>query len=130
MSGNIGAQKSREESSGQNSKEIVLAFVDALNRGDFDAARKSVADDMKFVGVLGSRDGGDAYFHDMKHMRLKYDVKKAFSDGDDVCLFFDVTMAGVTVLCAGWYQLSNGKIRSYRVIFDPRTVLEAAGKNK
>jgi predicted ester cyclase len=130
MSGNVGLQKGREESFSKNSREVVLAFLDALNRSDFDAARKYVADDMKFVGVLGSREGGDAYFRDMKHMRLKYDIKKVFADGDDVCLFFDVTMAGVTVLCAGWYQLSNGKIRLYRVIFDPRAVLEAAEKNK
>lgn len=130
MTGNIGVQKSKEESSGKNSKEVVLAFIDALNRSDFEAARKFVADDMKFIGVLGSRDGGDAYFRDMKHMNLKYDVKKAFADGDDVCLFYDVTMAGVTVLCAGWYQLSDGKIGLFRVIFDPRAVLEAAPKNK
>jgi predicted ester cyclase len=130
MTGNAGFQPTRESHSGQSSKEVVLAFVDALNREDFQTARNCVTDDMKFVGVLGSREGGDAYFRDMKHMRLKYDVKKAFADGDDVCLFYDVTMAGVTVLCAGWYQLSNGKIRSFRVIFDPRAVLEAAEKNK
>lgn len=130
MSESTGFQRSREESPSRGSKEIVLAFIDALNRSDFDSARKLVADDMKFVGVLGSRDGGDAYFRDMKHMNLKYDVKKAFADGDDVCLFYDVTIAGVTVLCAGWYQLSNGKIHLFRVIFDPRAVLEAAEKNK
>lgn len=130
MSESTGFQRSKEGSAGRSSKEIVLAFIDALNRSDFDAARKFVADDMKFVGVLGSRDGGDAYFSDMKHMNLKYDVKKSFADGDDVCLFYDVMMAGVTVLCAGWYQLSGGKIRLFRVIFDPRAVLEAAEKNK
>lgn len=130
MSESTGFQRSREESPSRGSKEIVLAFIDALNRSDFDSARKLVADDMKFVGVLGSRDGGDAYFRDMKHMNLKYDVKKAFADGDDVCLFYDVTIAGVTVLCAGWYQLSNGKIHLFRVIFDPRALLEAAEKNK
>jgi limonene-1,2-epoxide hydrolase len=130
VSENTGVQRGREESSSKSSKEVVFAFVDALNREDFQTARNCVADDMKFVGVLGSRDGGDAYFRDMKHMKLKYDVKKAFADGDDVCLFYDVTMAGVTVLCAGWYQLSGGKIHSFRVIFDPRPVLEVAGKNK
>lgn len=107
-----------------------MAFVDALNRCDFRTARKYVAEDLKFVGALGAREGADAYFRDMERMQLKYDIQKAVAEPDDVCLFYDVTMANVTVFCAGWYQLSNGKIRSFRVIFDPRPVLEAAGKNK
>lgn len=128
MSVNASAQRSPEESSDKTSKEVVLAFVDALNRCDFGMARKCVTDDMKFSGVLGSRDGADAYFRDMERMRLKYDVKKAFADGDDVCLFYDITMSDVTVFCAGWYHLSEGKIRSFRVVFDPRPVLGAADK--
>jgi hypothetical protein len=130
MSGNVGLQKSKEGPSGQNSKEVVLAFVDALNRADFQAARKCVADDLKFVGALGTREGADAYFRDMERMRLKYDVKKALAEGDDVCLFYDVAMGNVTVFCAGWYRLSQAKIQSFRVVFDPRPVLEAAEKNK
>ena len=130
MTGNIGAQKSTGESSGKKPQEVVLTFVDALNRADFQTARKCVADDLKFVGVLGSRDGAEVYFRDMERMRLKYNVNKVFVDGDDVCLFYDITMANVTVFCAGWYQLSGGKIRSFRVVFDPRPVLEAAEKNK
>ena len=128
MSGNLGLQKSKEEPSSPSSKEVVLAFLDALNRADFEAARKCVTDDLKFLGVLGSREGADVYFRDMERMRLKYDVKKAFVEGNDVCLFYDITMANVIVFCAGWYQLSNGKIRSVRVVFDPRPVLEAAKK--
>lgn len=129
MSANTVVQR-YPEGSGKNSKEIVLAFVDALNHSDFETARKFVTDDFKFVGVLGSREGGDVYFRDMKHMGLKYDVKKAVAECDDVCLFYDITMSGVTVFCAGWYQLWNGKIRSFRVVFDPRAVLEATGKSK
>lgn len=116
--------------SGENPKEIVLGFVDALNRADFHAARECVADDLNFVGALGSREGADVYFRDMERMRLRYDVKKAFADGGDVCLFYDVTMSNVTVFCAGWYRLLRGKIQSFRVVFDPRPVLEAAQKNK
>lgn len=130
MSGSIGVQKGKDESSVKNSKEVVLAFIDALNRSDFQAARNCVTDDLKFVGVLGTREGADAYFRDMERMHLKYDVKKAFADGDDVCLFYDITMSNVTIFCAGWYQLSDGKIRSFRVVFDPRPALEAAQKSK
>lgn len=130
MSENTTAQKSPEGSSTKSSKEVVLTFVDALNRSDFQTARTCVAEDLRFMGVLGSREGADAYFRDMERMRLKYDIKKVLADGSDVCLFYDITMGSVTVFCAGWYRLSDGKIRSFRVVFDPRPVLEAADKSE
>src|SRR5438552_1109709 len=77
-----------------NAKEVVLSFVEALNKDDFKTARQYADDDMSFVGVLGSRNGADAYFSDMERMRLKYDIKKAFADGDDVCLLYDLDMQG------------------------------------
>jgi len=56
-----------------NAKEIVMSLIKALNEEDFKTARKYVSDDFSFAGVLGSRDGGDVYFDDMKKMKLKYD---------------------------------------------------------
>ncbi|GAB4024197.1 nuclear transport factor 2 family protein [Spirosoma koreense] len=109
-------------------KDIVLAFVDALNAEDFDAGRRLANDDMTFVGVLGSRDGADAYFGDMKKMKLKYAVRKVIAEGDDVCLFYDLSMSGVTFFGCGWYRVESGKVASLRVIFDPRPVLEASSK--
>lgn len=105
-------------------KETVLAFIKALNEEDFQEARKHVNEDLSFVGVLGSRDGAEAYFKDMEKMKMKYDIKKVFSEGDDVCLFYDFTTAGITVFGCGWYHLVHGKISSFKVIFDPRSILE------
>ena len=51
-----------------SANDVVLSFVKALNDEDFAVARNCVADDMKFIGVLGQRDGADAYFADMQHM--------------------------------------------------------------
>jgi hypothetical protein len=62
----------------------------------------------------------------MEKMRLKYDVKKVFADGNDVCLWYEVTLSGTAVLTAGWYHLEAGRINSLKVVFDPRPVL--AGK--
>ncbi|MBS1567319.1 MAG: nuclear transport factor 2 family protein [Bacteroidetes bacterium] len=109
-------------------RQLVLSCVDAINREDFDSARRCVSDDMQFAGVLGSRDGADAYFNDMKKMKLKYDVKKAFEEGDDVCLLYDLQMGGTTIFGCGWYHVENNRIKSLRVIFDPRPILEKSGK--
>ncbi len=105
-------------------KEIVLACVHALNAEDFDTARAYAADNMQFKGVLGARDGAEAYFDDMRKMKLKYDVMKAFEDEGDVCLLYNLTMSGINIFGCGWYHLTNGKIDSLKVLFDPRPVLE------
>lgn len=112
------------------SKEIVLSCINALNKEDFDKARMYMNDDMIFEGVLGSRNGADAYFKDMKQMKLKYDIIKAFSNGDDVCLIYNVHMGQSVVFGCGLYHVKDNRIDSLKVVFDPRPVLEAQQKNK
>ena len=104
--------------------KTVKSFLKALNDEDFKAAREYLSDDMKFVGVMGSRDGGDAYIADMEKMKFKYEIKKVFEDGNDVSVFYNIDMGGKTIFCSGWYHLSHGKINSIKVIFDPRPLLE------
>lgn len=106
-----------------SAKSTVLSFIDALNNEDFKSARNLTTDDLKFEGVMGTRDGADAYFADMEKMKLKYDVKKVFADEDEVAVFYDVKMSGENILCVGWYHLEEDKIRSFKVIFDPRPIL-------
>ena len=106
-----------------NPREIVIAYVEALNREDYQTARQYVANDVSFDGVLGSRQGADAYFEDMKRMRLKYDVKKVFADANDVCVLYDVTLSGVRLFTCAWYRVEGEKIQSLKVVFDPRPVL-------
>lgn len=109
-----------------NAGKTVLAFVQALNDEDFDKARTLITDDVSFVGVLGQRDGGDAYIDDMKKMRFKYRVDKVFEDGNDVCLWYEIDMSGPKVPSCGWYQVEGDKVKSFKVLFDPRPVLEAS----
>lgn len=105
-------------------KEVVLACIDSINNLDFQTARTYASPDMQFEGVLGSRDGAEAYFLDMEKMKLKYDIKKVFTDGNDVCLLYNLDMSGTTIFGCGWYHVENGKIKSLKVVFDPRPVLE------
>jgi hypothetical protein len=105
-------------------KEVVLSFIKYLNNEDFKAARDLVNDDMTFDGVLGSRNGADNYFKDMEKMKFKYEVKKAFAEGNDVCLLYDINMGNTTIFTCGWYHIKYHKISSLKVVFDPRPVLE------
>jgi limonene-1,2-epoxide hydrolase len=112
-----------------DAEKTVLSFIDAMNAEDFKTARNYVTDDMKFIGVLGTRDSADAYFKDMERMKLKYDIQKIFSDENDVCLFYDITMSGLKIFSCGWYKTENNKIKSFKVIFDPRPLLEQSAKD-
>lgn len=67
--------------------KTIQSFLQALNNEDFNAARNYLADNVKFVGVMGTRDGGDVYIADMEKMKFKYDIKKVFENGDDVSVF-------------------------------------------
>jgi predicted SnoaL-like aldol condensation-catalyzing enzyme len=111
-----------------NPKELVLSFIKLINEEQFDEARNLAHDDMVFKGVLGSRDGADSYFNDMKNMKLKYKIIKAFEEGNDVCVLYDLNMSGLTIFGCGWYQVEQGKVTSLKVIFDPRPLLEQADK--
>ncbi len=111
-----------------SAKQVVVKFINALNNEDFEGAKAYTDDDMKFDGVLGSRNGSEAYFADMQKMKFKYDVKKVFADGNDVCLLYDINMGNATIFTCGWYKLKDGKICSLKVVFDPRPVLEKQGK--
>ena len=57
-------------------------------------------------------------------MCLKYDVKKVFVDGNDVCVFYDVTLSGGALFTCGWYRVEDGTIHSLKVVFDPRPALD------
>jgi len=111
-----------------NTQQTVQAFLEAMNAEDFDKARTYTTDDMIFEGVLGTRNGAEAYFSDMKNMKLKYDVLKSFSSGNDVAVFYNIDMGPAKVFCAGWYQLKGGQISKIKVVFDPRPVLDSAPK--
>ncbi|WP_421943484.1 nuclear transport factor 2 family protein [Pedobacter sp.] len=112
-----------EQLTEHNNKVVVNDFINALNKEDFDTARQQLADDVTFKGVMGERNGADVYIEDMRKMKFKYDVKKSFVNGQDVCLWYDINMGEKTIFSAGWYKLEADKIKSFEVLFDPRPLL-------
>lgn len=123
------ATKKNAASTASNAKEVVLTFINALNKEDFETARDCLSEDMVFDGVLGHRDGADTYISDMKKMKFKYKIKKGFEDDKDVCLLYDIDMGGKnTIFTCGWYQIKYNKIKSLKVVFDPRPVLDKSDK--
>jgi predicted ester cyclase len=104
-------------------KQIVLAFLNAVNKEDFKEARSYTADDLFFNGVMGKRNGAGEYFADMEKMLFKYDIKKVFTDGDDICVVYDISMKDKKIFTIGLYHFENEKIKTIQVVFDPRPLL-------
>ncbi len=120
--------KQEKQATTETASALVLSFINALNKEEFDLARSYVNDDFTFNGVLGSRHGADNYFEDMRKMKFRYMVKKVFAEESDVCLFYNITIAGVSIFASGWYQLKDQKLSSLTVLFDPRPVLDGSAK--
>ncbi len=108
-------------------KYIVLKFIESLNKEDFDTAFELLESNMIFEGVLGSREGSENYIADMKEMKLKYNIKEVMTNGSHVAVFYMINMGGKEIFSSGWYVVSGEKIQRFKVVFDPRPLLE---KNK
>jgi hypothetical protein len=90
-------------------KEVVLGLGKALNDENYEAARRYVSDNMKYVGPFGSHNGAEAYPHGIERLRLKFDIQKIFADNKDVCVLYDITVSGITLLPAPGFSLRPGQ---------------------
>jgi limonene-1,2-epoxide hydrolase len=111
-----------------NPKEIVLEFLEALNRKDFKSARNYVSENVSYMAPLNSFNGAEPYFKYVEHLNLpKLDIKKVFTDGShDVCALWELNSGAppTTIFVSAWYQVYDGKISSMRLVFDPRPFLQ------
>jgi len=99
-------------------KQIVLSFISALDRRDYARAKSMVGGNFSFTSPVASIAEPAEYFRQMEGLGIRYDVKKAFADGDDVCVLYDYTIKGATRFGCGWYKLDGGKIVSLRIVSD------------
>jgi len=104
-----------------NPKEIVLAYIEALDRHDWPTAGKHLAANIHIKGPAGEAFRNvDEFLSMMEKQAGKYDIKKIFVDGNDVCLLYDFSTKTVSTFFSSWYQVKDGKIVSIQTVFDPR----------
>lgn len=102
-------------------ESVVMSYIRALDAQEYEQALGHLDDKVRITGPAGETFGKPLDFIEMlRKYRGKYDVKKAFADGEDVCLLYDLRTTGPTVFMASWYQVRGGKIISVRTVFDPR----------
>jgi len=104
-----------------NAREVVMPYIQALDKRDYATARQYLEDSVFIKGPGGEAfHSPDDFLKMMQQQRGRYDIKKVFVDGDDVCLLYNFATEKVTVLFCSWYQVKLGKIVSITTIFDPR----------
>lgn len=102
-------------------REVVLSYIRALDNQDYDNASKHLSDEVRVRGPAGEMFRKPTEFIDMlRSYHGKYDLKKIFTDGNDVCLLYDLKTPQATVFMCSWYQVHSGKIGSIQTVFDPR----------
>jgi SnoaL-like domain len=95
-------------------REVVLAFQNALGKGDFAGARKLLQDNLEFRGPFDTFHKADDYLHALQKLRAiveRVDIKKVFEDGSDVSLFCDlVTKTVGNSFVAELYQVRDERL--------------------
>jgi hypothetical protein len=104
-----------------NAREVVMSYVQALDTRNYAAARQYLQDSVFIKGPGGQAfRGPDDFLKMMAQQRGRYDIRKVFVDGDDVCLLYDFVTDKAAVFFCSWYQLKAGRIASITTVFDPR----------
>lgn len=105
----------------QSPKEVVMSYIKAMGDRNYAAARNYLGDNVRVKGPAGEAfRSPDEFLKMMGQQSGKYDIKKVFADGSDICLLYDFITPKVTAFFCSWYQVTDGKISSIQTIFDPR----------
>lgn len=111
----------------KSARELAESYFTAWEAGDFDALRGLLAEDVDFVGALGTASGIEQALGGLRGLGQvleKIDVKVRVVEGDDVITWFELrTTIADPAPTANWMHVENGKIARIRVTFDPRGLL-------
>lgn len=104
-------------------KSLVGGLAGALNEHDLVRARSYLADDLHFVGVFGPPvEGADAYLDAMERLQAEQTILKSVAEHDDVACFYELSLPArpaIKLFGCAWFKISNNRISSLRVVFDP-----------
>ena len=117
----------------KSAKEIVMQFIDALERKDFKTVRSYISDNISVLAPgpveVTSFKQAEPFMNYLEHANLpKLEIKKEFADSNDVCLLYEMNyhQPPVTTFVCGWFHVNDddGKISSLRFVLDPRQLFQ------
>ncbi|WCD83833.1 hypothetical protein KPP03845_100152 [Streptomyces xanthophaeus] len=111
----------------RTARELAETYFAAWEGGDFETLRGVLAEDVDFVGALGTASGVEEALAGLKGLGQvleKIDVKVRVAEGDEAITWFDLHTRGAPPApTANWMHAEDGKITRIRVTFDPRGLL-------
>ncbi|MFD2010040.1 nuclear transport factor 2 family protein [Streptomyces narbonensis] len=127
MDGSIGGLEDEGMTTTRTARELAETYFTAWEAGDFDTVRGLLAEDVDFVGALGTASGAEAALAGLKGLGQvleKIDVKARVAEGGEVITWFDLhTSVAPPAPTANWMHVDDGKVTRIRVTFDPRELL-------
>ena len=122
----------QKNESAKSAKEIVIDFIEALERKDFKTVRSYISDNISVVAPgpveLTSFNKAEPFVTYLEHANLPpLEIKKEFADNNDICLLYEITYREppVTTFVCGWFHVNDdGKISSIRYVEDIRQLLQ------
>ncbi|MET8297028.1 nuclear transport factor 2 family protein [Streptomyces sp. NPDC005180] len=110
-----------------SARELAGAYFTAWEAGDFETMRGLLAEDVDFLGPLGTAQGTEealAGLRGLGQVLEKIDVRVRVAEGDEVITWFDLhTSIAPPAPTANWMHVRDGRIARIRVTFDPRGLL-------
>ena len=102
-------------------KDIILDYLKSLDERNYKQAEKYLHNNIKIIGPSGEAFTDIKPFLEMlSKQEGKYDIKKIFVDGEDVCALYEFITPSVKVFMSSWYQFKQEKIISIQTIFDSK----------
>jgi len=102
---------------------VALAYLDAVAKKELDRCASLVDPEIRFSGpastITGVRDLLAA-FRNIGAIHVRNDIKRVFSDGNEVCVIYDFvtdTVVG-SVPTIEWVRVENGRIKSVNLYYD------------
>src|ERR687894_2953017 len=122
----------KNKSSAKSTKEIVMDFIQALERKDFKTVRSYISDNISVLAPgpveLTTFNQAEPFVTYLEHANLpRLEIKKEFTDSNDVCLLYEMNHRELhvkTSVCGGFHVNDDGKISSLRFIVDPRPLFQ------
>jgi limonene-1,2-epoxide hydrolase len=122
----------QQNESVKSAMEIVMEFIEALERKDFETVRSYISDNIHVLAPgpveLTTFSQAGAFTTYLEHANLpKLEIKKEFADSNDVCLLYEMNYREppVTTFVCGWFHVNDDrKISSLRFVLDPRPLFQ------
>ena len=122
----------QKSESAKSAKEIVMEFIEALERKDFKTVRRCISDNISVPAPgpveLTTFNKAEPFMTYLEHANLpRLEIKKEFTNINDVCLLYEMNYRKplVTTFVCGWFHVNDdGNISSLRFVLDPRTLFQ------